>query len=98
MSITIRVAEKQDCPALLELIHELAVYEKLPEEVTVTLEEFADAGIGERPVLKTRIRSLVLPFIIHAILPGKVAVFTLKTLLLPKNIVEKGLENSFLKL
>ncbi|WP_316837109.1 GNAT family N-acetyltransferase [Pedobacter nutrimenti] len=52
MSITIRVAEKQDCPALLELIHELAIYEKLPEEVTVTLEEFADAGFGEKPVWK----------------------------------------------
>jgi len=52
MSIIIRVAEKQDCPALLELVHELAIYEKLPEEVTVTLEEFADAGFGEKPVWK----------------------------------------------
>lgn len=52
MSISIRVAEKPDCPALLELIHELAVYEKLPEEVTVTLTEFEDAGFGLKPVWK----------------------------------------------
>lgn len=52
MSITIRVAEKQDCPRIMELVMELAVYEKLPEEVTVTLDEFVDSGFGERPTWK----------------------------------------------
>lgn len=52
MSINIRVAEKEDCSRLLELIHELALYEKAPEEVTVTLDEFVDAGFGENPVWK----------------------------------------------
>jgi len=48
----IRVAIKQDCPRLLELINELALYEKAPHEVTVTLKEFEDAGFGEKPVWK----------------------------------------------
>ena len=48
----IREAKKQDCPRLLELIKELAVYEKAPEEVSVTLEEFEEAGFGEKPVWK----------------------------------------------
>ncbi|RZJ49101.1 MAG: GNAT family N-acetyltransferase [Flavobacterium sp.] len=52
MNINIRVATKEDCPRLLELINELAVYEKAPEEVTVTLAEFIDAGFGENPVWK----------------------------------------------
>lgn len=52
MSVTIRVAEKADCPRLLELVHELALYERAPEEVTVTLEEFEEAGFGEQPVWK----------------------------------------------
>jgi len=52
MSITIRVAEREDCPRLLELINELALYEKAPEEVTVTIEEFMDAGFGENKVWK----------------------------------------------
>lgn len=52
MNIHIRAAVQQDCPRLLELINELAVYEKAPEEVTVTLEEFEAAGFGERPVWK----------------------------------------------
>jgi len=48
----IRIATKQDCPRLLELINELALYEKAPHEVTVTLTEFEDAGFGEKPVWK----------------------------------------------
>jgi GNAT superfamily N-acetyltransferase len=50
--MNLRVAVKEDCPRLLELVHELAVFEKAPEEVTVTLEEFVDAGFGTRPVWK----------------------------------------------
>jgi len=50
MPITIRRAVKEDCPRLLELINELAVYEKAPEEVTVTFDHFVDSGFGEQPV------------------------------------------------
>ena len=52
MSITLRVAQKEDCPRLIELVHELAVFEKLPDEVTVSLQEFEDAGFGNNPVWK----------------------------------------------
>lgn len=50
MHINIRTAVKADCVRLLELINELAVFEKAPEEVTVTLEEFVDAGFGPNKV------------------------------------------------
>ena len=50
--MNIRYATEKDCPRLLELINELALYEKAPEEVTVTLAEFEDAGFGEKPVWK----------------------------------------------
>ncbi len=52
MNVNIRYAVKMDCERMLELIHELAFYERAPEEVTVTLEEFVDAGFGDRPVWK----------------------------------------------
>ena len=52
MNIQLRTAIKEDCTRILELIHELAVYEKAPEEVTVTLAEFIDAGFGVNPVWK----------------------------------------------
>ncbi|RYZ22850.1 MAG: GNAT family N-acetyltransferase [Chitinophagaceae bacterium] len=50
MNISLRRAMREDCPRLLELVHELAVYEKAPEEVTVTLEHFTESGFGEKPV------------------------------------------------
>ena len=50
MDILIRRAKKSDCVRLLELIQELAVYEKAPEEVTVTLAHFEESGFGENPV------------------------------------------------
>lgn len=50
MNITIRRAVKEDCPRLMELVQELADYEKAPEEVTVTLDHFIDSGFGASPV------------------------------------------------
>jgi GNAT superfamily N-acetyltransferase len=49
-TIAIRRATKEDCPRLLELIRELADYERAPEEVTVTVEHFTDSGFGPHPV------------------------------------------------
>lgn len=48
--LTIRESRREDCPRMLELINELALYEKAPEEVTVTLDEFVEAGFGSQPV------------------------------------------------
>lgn len=50
MDIFIRRAKKEDCARLLELIQELAVYEKAPEEVTVSLDHFIESGFGVNPV------------------------------------------------
>lgn len=52
LTTEIRFAEKHDCERMLELIHELALYEKLPNEVTVTLAEFIEAGFGKNAVWK----------------------------------------------
>ncbi|HTS43473.1 MAG TPA: GNAT family N-acetyltransferase [Puia sp.] len=50
MEVIIRRAKKEDCPRLMELVHELAVYEKAPEQVTVTLDHFTESGFGKSPV------------------------------------------------
>jgi GNAT superfamily N-acetyltransferase len=50
MNIKIRRAVKEDCERMLELVQELAIYERAPEEVTVTLEHFVESGFGEHPV------------------------------------------------
>jgi GNAT superfamily N-acetyltransferase len=48
--MNIRRAERKDCKRIMELVHELAVYEKAPDEVTVTLEHFEESGFGLNPV------------------------------------------------
>jgi len=48
--IIIRNARKEDCKAMMQLIHELAEYEKAPDEVTVTFDHFVESGFGEKPV------------------------------------------------
>lgn len=48
--ITIRKAVKEDCAAILELVKELAAYEKAPNEVTVSQEHFSNSGFGVNPV------------------------------------------------
>ncbi|MCB0699961.1 MAG: GNAT family N-acetyltransferase [Chitinophagales bacterium] len=48
--VIIRDAKREDCPRLLELITELAVYEREPDAVTVSLEHFQESGFGEQPV------------------------------------------------
>jgi GNAT superfamily N-acetyltransferase len=50
MEIIIRRAVKEDCPRLLQLIQELADYEKAPNEVTVSLAHFEECGFGTKPV------------------------------------------------
>ena len=50
MSITIRRAVPEDCPRLMELIKELAEYEKAPQDVTVTMDHFINSGFGNNPV------------------------------------------------
>lgn len=49
-NIQIRRAVKEDCPRLLELVRELADFERAPGEVIVTLEHFTSSGFGTHPV------------------------------------------------
>ena len=46
----IRRALPEDCERMLELVKELATYERAPNEVTVTLEHFRESGFGSNPV------------------------------------------------
>ena len=50
MEIKIRRAVKEDCARLMELVQELADYEKAPDQVTVTLNHFQESGFGPNPV------------------------------------------------
>lgn len=50
MDYTIRKAVKEDVPAALALINELAVFEKEPDAVVVTEAELLNDGFGDKPL------------------------------------------------
>ncbi len=50
MEIKIRRAVKEDCQRMMELVQELAVYEKEPEAVIVDFDHFVESGFGDSPV------------------------------------------------
>lgn len=50
MNFSLRKAERKDCIKIMELVRELALFEKAPEQVTVTQEHFEESGFGSNPV------------------------------------------------
>ena len=50
MTISVRKGLKSDLSAALGLIKELALYEKAPDEVIVTLQEMEHDGFGKDPI------------------------------------------------
>lgn len=50
MEFSLRKAERKDCIKIMELVRELALFEKAPEQVTVTQEHFEESGFGSNPV------------------------------------------------
>lgn len=53
MSFSIRNGEAKDMQSVLDLITELAVFEKLPDEVEVTKEDLLRDGFSKKPMFKT---------------------------------------------
>ena len=49
MNFQIRSACVEDVPVILQLIHDLATYERAPDEVTATEERLVDVLFGEKP-------------------------------------------------
>jgi GNAT superfamily N-acetyltransferase len=50
MNLNIRPAVKADCSRMMELVTELAIYEKAPEQITVEFDHFVESGFGDHPV------------------------------------------------
>ena len=48
--IAIREARPEDGQAMMQLVNELALYEKSPESVTVPFDHFMESGFGPKPV------------------------------------------------
>ena len=49
MPVKIRTATKSDLPVILQFIHDLAKYEKAPDEVKLSLDDLNDSLFGPNP-------------------------------------------------
>lgn len=52
MEVIIRKGQKSDLPQVHELIRELALFEKAPEQVITSVESMEKDGFGEHPVYR----------------------------------------------
>lgn len=70
MNLNIRPATIDDCARMMELVHELAAYERAPEAVTVQMDHFIQSGFGPNPVwwaLVAELDGLVVGFALYYI-------------------------------
>ncbi len=78
MEVTIRKSLPEDIPQVLNLIKELALYEKAPDEVTNTEADMLRDGFGEQPVFRllvaeseNKIHGIAIYFIKYSTWKGK---------------------------
>ncbi|KAA3650777.1 MAG: GNAT family N-acetyltransferase [Bacteroidetes bacterium] len=58
MSFLIRKGRKEDCQAVLELIKELAIFERAEKEMVLSLEELQEDGFGKHPIYEMFVAEL----------------------------------------
>ncbi|MDP4131047.1 MAG: GNAT family N-acetyltransferase [Bacteroidota bacterium] len=61
MKITLRRAVISDCADMMTLVRELAIFEKAPAAVTVSLEHFRESGFGKNPVWQAFVATISKP-------------------------------------
>jgi ribosomal protein S18 acetylase RimI-like enzyme len=96
MPLTIRDAKKEDMPAVLELIRELAIYEKEPDAVEVTVTELQQHGFGDKPkfycfVAETDIRVVGMALVYFRYSTWKGPVLHLEDLIITQSHRGKGI-------
>ena len=96
MDITIRKAKKEDMSRVHELIMELAIYEKLPQEVEINLSDLVNDGFGEKPLfhcfvaeVNSKVEGMAIIYNRYSTWKGKTV--HLEDLIVTKNMRNKGI-------
>ena len=96
MDITIRKAKKEDMSRVHELIMELAIYEKLPQEVEVNQSDLINDGFGENPLfhcfvaeVNSKVEGMAIIYNRYSTWKGKTV--HLEDLIVTKNMRNKGI-------
>ena len=101
MDLLIREAKETDLKQILNLIVELAVYEKAPDAVEVTVEDLKDSGFGKSPDflcfvadIDAKIVGIALTYTRFSTWKGRV--LHLEDLIVSKNMRGKGIGSALL--
>jgi GNAT superfamily N-acetyltransferase len=101
MNFTIRNAKKEDMPQVLLLINELAVFEKEPEAVEITLKNLEEDGFGTQPAfhcfvaeVKSKIEGIALIYNRYSTWKGKI--IHLEDLIVSQNMRGTGIGTALL--
>ena len=90
----IRKGQKQDMPAVLELIKELAIFEKEPNAVEVTLQDLENDGFQTEPLFHTFVAEIDNQIIGMALYYYRYSTWKGKTIHLEDLIVKEKLRGS----
>lgn len=93
MDITIRKAKKEDMSRVHELIMELAVYEKLPQEVELNQNNLVNDAFGKNPLFHCFVAEVNSKVEGMAIIYNRYSTWKGKTLHLEDLIVTKNMRN-----
>jgi len=93
MDITIRKAKKEDMSRVHELIMELAIYEKLPQEVEINLSDLVNDGFGEKPLFHCFVAEVNSTVEGMAIIYNRYSTWKGKTIHLEDLIITKNMRN-----
>ncbi|MCB4807473.1 GNAT family N-acetyltransferase [Tamlana sp. 62-3] len=101
MNYTIRKSVKSDMPQVLDLINELAIYEKEPDAVEVTLKDLENDGFGENPAflcfvaeIDNKVEGIALIYNRYSTWKGKI--IHLEDLIVSQKMRGKGLGTALL--
>lgn len=101
MNFTIRKSTKSDMPQVLDLIHELAIFEKEPDAVEVTIKDLENDGFGENPAFTCfvaeadkKIKGIALVFNRYSTWKGRI--LHLEDLIVSKNARGTGIGTALL--
>lgn len=101
MQFTVRKANKKDMPAVLELIKQLAEFEKEPDAVEITLKDLENDGFGENPAffcyvaeVNSKVEGIALGFHRYSTWKGKI--IHLEDLIVNQNLRGTGIGSALL--
>lgn len=94
MDFNIRESVKKDMPQVLELIQELAVFEQMPNAVSVTVHDLEQEGFGDNPLFTCFVAEVAQEIVGMALFYFRFSTWKGRTIHLEDLIVKEKMRNA----